>query len=169
MRRVCATAGECPGLSGAQPGKEVDQELFASPNPPLDKGSGVDRDEDERFDDAQPDFPYLQPVNLMCRGLSPLIEVSSELASAESTESLRNCADLETELNAALSRLSDMTCELEEAEEAVIESHQTKVTETVTLQRAPEADSVSASAETTGYSFEGLWSNPILGQSSLMG
>ncbi len=112
----------------------MSHDLFASPDPASENGILEESDEEEdRFSDAQLELPYPHPANMQ-RGLSPLIEVSPELGSAASTESLRNCADLETELNAALSRLSDVTNELEEAEEAVIGARQVRVTETVSLE-----------------------------------
>lgn len=94
-----------------------------------------DEDDDSQFDDAQMNLPFMDSVMPPCRGLSPLVEVSSEmasseLASADSIESIKSCHDLETELNVAMSRLSTISDELEEA---VLESRQTTITETVTI------------------------------------
>lgn len=147
--RRAARAAEAGNSSGEQGNRDVWRELV-TPDPisshnldtysynegevdqvsPDEYDSG---DEPPQFDDAHLNLPYVDSVMPPCRGLSPVAEVSSELASAESTESIRNCQDLETELNAALSRLNSMTNELEEVEEAVLESQQTKVTETVTI------------------------------------
>jgi len=142
-------------------GELVSQELFA---PPGLEGEREDSDEEvERYCDAQLDLPYSQSMGSLGRGLSPVMEVSPELASAESTESLKNCDDLETELSVAMLRLSSMTSELEES--VVEEACLTKVSETGTLlsdQRSPEAGRVHRlSSEKTDSSFEGLWSNPI--------
>ncbi len=85
----------------------------------------------------------------MNRGLSPVPEVSPELGSAGSTESLNKSQTLEMELNVALSRLNSLTNELTEVEVSVLETRQTKVTETVTTAAFPEARGDSSS------SFEG--------------
>lgn len=78
----------------------------------------------------------------VARGLSPVVEVSPEVASIGSTESLeKTCVDLESELNTAMSRLSSLTGELAQVEESVLESRQTKLTETVMITSVPEARS----------------------------
>ena len=132
----------------------MSQELFVLPG---SEGERDDSDEEvDRYCDAQLDLPpYSQSVSSLGRGLSPVMEVSPELASAESIE---NCADLETELNEALSRLSDMTSELEEVVEA--KTCLTSASETNTLptgQGSSEAGHVRRlSSEKTDSSFEGL-------------
>ena len=85
----------------------------------------------EGFDDAH---LTLSASRLQGRELSPVAEVSPEVLSMGSTpeSTNRNCVDLESELNTALSRLSTLTNELTEVEESVFESRQTMIPETVT-------------------------------------
>ena len=100
--------------------------------------------EEEEFDDAHSTLG-------MGRGLSPVAEVSPEAGSMDSTESLnKNCGVLESELDTALSRLSTLTDELTEVEESIVESTQTKLTETVTLTQN------GARKDSSNSSFEGL-------------
>lgn len=107
-------------------------------------------EEEEEFDDAP---SHLHPQQLVCRGLSPVVEMSPEATSTGSTEALdKNCADLEEELNTALSRLTTLTGELAEVE--VLESRQTKITETVTITSCP-IDTREMRKTSTDSSFEG--------------
>ena len=123
--------------------------------------SEVESDSEENLDDSRLNIPYGESVVPRCRGLSPLVEVTSEVASPESFESIRNCEDLETELNAALSHLSNMTSELEDAEEAIVEARQTKITETVTIKSdqscrgVQQADNIRLSVEKSDSFSEG--------------
>lgn len=99
-----------------------------------------EEEEEEEFDDAHSSVG-------MVRGLSPVVEVSPEAASLGSSESLdKNCGVLESELDTALSRLSTLTDELMEVEESIVESRQTKQTETVTI---------TSRKESSDNSFEG--------------
>lgn len=108
----------------------------------------------EEFDDAR--------STLSRQRLSPVAEVSPEAVSISSMESLeqRNCVDLESELNAVMSQLGNMTDELTEVEVSVLESKQTKMTETVTITSVSEArqedESRKNSTETSETSFEGI-------------
>ena len=108
---------------------EMEQQVFQ------DEDDDDDDEDEAQFDDAHMNLPYVDSVMPPYRGLSPVVEVSSELASSElasadSVESIRSCQDLKTELDVAMSRLSSISNELTEA---VLETRQTKVTETVTV------------------------------------
>ena len=90
-----------------------------------------EEEEEEEFGDAS---SALLQTGLQFRGLSPVAEVSPEVASTGSSESLDKHTNIESELNMALSRLSTLTDELNEVEQSVLESRQIKVTETVTIE-----------------------------------
>lgn len=109
--------------------------------------SAYEEEEEGEFDDAT---SHLHPQRVMCRGLSPVVEMSPEVTCHGSTEVLdRNCEDLEEELNTALSRLTTLTGELAEVE--VLESRQIKITETVTI----TTDAKEMRKTSTDSSFEG--------------
>lgn len=114
----------------------------------------------EEFDDAH---STLSVLHLQGRELSPVAEVSPEAISRGSTESLnRNCVDLESELNTALSQLNTLTNELNEVEveESILESRQTKMTETVTFESVPEAmEEDQRNKNSSGSSYEGIISS----------
>lgn len=116
----------------------------------------------EEFDDAHSTVAL---SHLQCRGLSPVAEVSPEAVSVASSESLdNNYLDLESELNTALSRLNTLTDELTEVEVSVLESMQTKITETVTITSVPEARQGDESRKnSTESSYEGneQWNKDI--------
>lgn len=121
----------------------VTPDLMTSRSPPdsdqytegeVSPQSSQDDEEEDEFDDAHSNLHLELPV---CRGLSPVAEVSPELASMGSNESVNNSKEL-AELNTAMSRLSSLTSELIEVEDTVLESRQTKVTETVTITSLPE-------------------------------
>lgn len=105
-------------------------------------GEESESDYGEQYDDAN---SGLSP-QVVCRGLSPVVEVSPEVVSIGSAESLEGevsagVEDLESELNSAMSKLTVLTSELDQVsvEESVLESRQTKYTETVTIASVPEA------------------------------
>lgn len=80
-----------------------------------------------------------------------MAEVSPEVASVSSMESLENHKDIEADLNTALSHLSTLTNELNEVE-SILESRQTKITETVIIATMPEKTD-----ERNDSSFEGKY------------
>ena len=116
-----------------------------------DESAYEEEEEEAEFDDAP---SHLNPQHLTCRGLSPVVEMSPEVTHHGSTEALdRNCVDLEEELNTALTRLTTLTGEL--AEVKVLESRQTKITETVTIASCP-TDTEEMRKTSTDSSFEGI-------------
>lgn len=136
----------------------ADTELLAESGGEEVSGDESGEDYGEKFDD---DRSMVHPD--LHRGLSPVVEVSPELASVGSAESLdKNTGDLESELDTALTRLTTLTDELTEVEEAVLESRQTNVKEIVTMSPEVipgESDSRKNSSET---SFEGTLTISVL-------
>ena len=124
---------------------DTDQYVDASEGEGHASDEESEGDFEDKFDEASSSLRVDSPLTVH-RGLSPLVEVSPEVASVGSTESLeRSCVDLETELNTAMSRLSTLTGELAAVEESVTESRQTKHTETVVT--APVVSSHSKTLE----------------------
>lgn len=117
---------------------DTDMYMDASEGEAEMEASG-DESGEEGFDEAHSTL-HLDISHLQGRELSPVAEVSPEAVSIGSTESLdRNCVDLESELNIALSQLSNLTVELAEVEQSIVGSRQTKITETVTITSVPNA------------------------------
>lgn len=114
--------------------------------------------EDEEEDEYSDTHSALHPgLHQQRRGLSPVAEVSPEAASA--AESIESVDNLELELNTALSQLSDLKDELV-LEESLLESQQTRITETVTLRTsAPKTlqEEEEAAARRTSTDKESLF------------
>lgn len=126
----------------------------ADTDPYIDASEGepdYQTDDGEEFDDARTTLPPDSPPPVCGRGLSPVAEVSPEVASVSSMESLENHRDIEADLNTALSHLSTLTNELNEVEESILESRQTKITETVIIATMEKTD------ERNDSSFEGKY------------
>ena len=132
-------------LSTLDPGSICNPDSSRYPEEEVEKQVSEydDQNDVDQFDDAR---LSLSSVVQPCRGLSPLVEVSSEMTSAESIESM------ELELDAALSHLSDVTCGMEEA---VLESRQTKITETVKIE--PRERRKQLFSERRASSYEGWY------------
>lgn len=121
----------------------ADTDLYVDASEGEGQGSVEEEESDgnygEEFDNARSSL-HLDSPPPICRGLSPVAEVSPEVASMGSTESLeKRCVDLETELNTAMLKLTTLTDELAQVEQesTTLECRQTTLSETVVTTSVP--------------------------------
>ena len=133
-----------------------DSDTLSTPDSPVSQdtdhyteaseGESTQQHSEDEFNDTHSGSPLV-----ICRQLSPVVEISPELGSADSVEGVNDCQALESELNSALTVLDTLRSELIAVEESVVEQRQTKITETVTIAQIPE-DCVDSQNDS---SFEG--------------